>query len=104
MTYDVVATGGHRGGGRGDVFRLGPVWSPEQGWVFGLINAVAVLIIARPCAGVCTPMSIMVAAGGATSGVLFRDAAAIGNLRKVDTLIVNQNRHAHRGWNRGFEV
>jgi Cu+-exporting ATPase len=65
---------------------------PEQGWVYGLINAVAVLIIACPCAlGLATPMSIMVASGkGATHGVLFRDAAAIENLRKVDTLIVDK--------------
>ncbi|MDH4051578.1 MAG: heavy metal translocating P-type ATPase [Rubrivivax sp.] len=68
------------------------VFGPEQGWVFGLINAVAVLIIACPCAlGLATPMSIMVATGkGATSGVLFRDAAAIENLRKIDTLIVDK--------------
>jgi P-type Cu+ transporter len=68
------------------------LFGPEQGWVFGLINAVAVLIIACPCAlGLATPMSIMVATGkGATSGVLFRDAAAIENLRKVDTLIVDK--------------
>ena len=60
--------------------------------VYGLINAVAVLIIACPCAlGLATPMSIMVATGrGATQGVLFRDAAAIENLRKVDTLIVDK--------------
>ncbi|MEO6972289.1 MAG: heavy metal translocating P-type ATPase, partial [Rhodoferax sp.] len=53
---------------------------------------VAVLIIACPCAlGLATPMSIMVATGkGATNGVLFRDAAAIENLRKVDTLIVDK--------------
>jgi Cu+-exporting ATPase len=53
---------------------------------------VAVLIIACPCAlGLATPMSIMVASGrGATHGVLFRDAAAIENLRKVDTLIVDK--------------
>jgi P-type Cu+ transporter len=65
---------------------------PQQGWVYGLINAVAVLIIACPCAlGLATPMSIMVATGrGATLGVLFRDAAAIENLRKVDTLIVDK--------------
>ena len=52
----------------------------------------AVLIIACPCAlGLATPMSIMVATGrGATQGVLFRDAAAIENLRKVDTLIVDK--------------
>ena len=68
------------------------LFGPEQGWVFGLINAVAVLIIACPCAlGLATPMSIMVATGkGATNGVLFRDAAAIENLRKVDTLIVDK--------------
>jgi Cu+-exporting ATPase len=68
------------------------IFGPEQGWVYGLINAVAVLIIACPCAlGLATPMSIMVATGkGATSGVLFRDAAAIENLRKIDTLIVDK--------------
>jgi P-type Cu+ transporter len=68
------------------------VFGPEPSWVYGLINAVAVLIIACPCAlGLATPMSIMVATGrGATSGVLFRDAAAIENLRKVDTLIVDK--------------
>jgi len=67
-------------------------FGPEPSWVFGLINAVAVLIIACPCAlGLATPMSIMVATGkGATNGVLFRDAAAIENLRKVDTLIVDK--------------
>ena len=61
-------------------------------WVFGLINAVAVLIIACPCAlGLATPMSIMVATGtGASHGVLFRDASAIENLRKIDTLIVDK--------------
>jgi P-type Cu+ transporter len=68
------------------------LFGPQQGWVYGLINAVAVLIIACPCAlGLATPMSIMVATGrGATMGVLFRDAAAIENLRKVDTLIVDK--------------
>jgi Cu+-exporting ATPase len=61
-------------------------------WIFGLINAVAVLIIACPCAlGLATPMSIMVATGtGASKGVLFRDASAIENLRKIDTLIVDK--------------
>ncbi|MFN0161908.1 MAG: copper-transporting P-type ATPase [Burkholderiales bacterium] len=65
---------------------------PERGWVYGLINAVAVLIIACPCAlGLATPISIMVATGrAATQGVLFRDAAAIENFRKVDTLIVDK--------------
>jgi Cu+-exporting ATPase len=68
------------------------VWGPEPSWVYGLINAVAVLIIACPCAlGLATPMSIMVATGkGATQGVLFRDAAAIENLRKVTTVIVDK--------------
>ncbi|HWK62911.1 MAG TPA: copper-translocating P-type ATPase [Eoetvoesiella sp.] len=67
-------------------------WGPQPSWVYGLINAVAVLIIACPCAlGLATPMSIMVATGrGATHGVLFRDAAAIENFRKVDTLIVDK--------------
>jgi Cu+-exporting ATPase len=60
--------------------------------VFGLINAVAVLIIACPCAlGLATPMSIMVSTGKAASmGVLFRDASAIENLCKIDTLIVDK--------------
>jgi Cu+-exporting ATPase len=68
------------------------LFGPEPSWVYGLINALAVLIIACPCAlGLATPMSIMVATGrGATHGVLFRDAAAIENLRKVDTLIVDK--------------
>ncbi|MBK1891909.1 heavy metal translocating P-type ATPase [Undibacterium sp. 14-3-2] len=67
-------------------------FGPEPSWVYGLINAVAVLIIACPCAlGLATPMSIMVATGrGATHGVLFRDAAAIENLRKIDTLIIDK--------------
>jgi Cu+-exporting ATPase len=68
------------------------LFGPEPSWVHGLINAVAVLIIACPCAlGLATPMSIMVATGNAaTQGVLFRDAAAIENLRRVDTLIVDK--------------
>ncbi len=68
------------------------LFGPEPSWVYGLINAVAVLIIACPCAlGLATPMSIMVATGkAATSGVLFRDAAAIEKLREVDTLIVDK--------------
>ncbi|WP_428420451.1 heavy metal translocating P-type ATPase [Methylibium sp.] len=68
------------------------LFGPEPSWVYGLINAVAVLIIACPCAlGLATPMSIMVATGkAATQGVLFRDAAAIENFRKVDTLVVDK--------------
>ena len=67
-------------------------FGPAPSWVYGLINAVAVLIIACPCAlGLATPMSIMVATGrGATQGVLFRDAAAIENFRKIDTLIIDK--------------
>jgi P-type Cu+ transporter len=65
------------------------VWGffgPAHSWVYWFINAVAVLIIACPCAlGLATPMSIMVATGrGETQGVLFRDAAAIENFRKID--------------------
>ena len=68
------------------------IYGPEPSWVFGFVNAVAVLIIACPCAlGLATPMSIMAATGrAATMGVLFRDAAAIEDLKKVDTLIVDK--------------
>jgi Cu+-exporting ATPase len=71
------------------------VWGffgPEPSWVYALINAVSVLIIACPCAlGLATPMSIMVATGkAATAGVLFRDAAAIEHMRTIDTLIVDK--------------
>ncbi|GAB4472572.1 MAG: heavy metal translocating P-type ATPase [Burkholderiaceae bacterium] len=71
------------------------VWGnfgPEPSWVYATINALAVLIIACPCAlGLATPMSIMVATGrGATQGVLFRDAAAIESMRSVDTLVVDK--------------
>ncbi|MFI5292651.1 MAG: copper-translocating P-type ATPase, partial [Candidatus Limnocylindrales bacterium] len=68
------------------------LYGPEPSWVWGLINAVAVLIIACPCAlGLATPMSIMVATGkAATQCILFRDAAAIENLRKVDTLVIDK--------------
>ncbi|MFL6652858.1 MAG: heavy metal translocating P-type ATPase [Sulfurifustaceae bacterium] len=68
------------------------LFGPEPSWVYGFINAVAVLIIACPCAlGLATPMSIMVATGkAATQGVLFREAAAIEGLRNVDVLIVDK--------------
>jgi Cu+-exporting ATPase len=64
----------------------------EQGWQYGLINAVSVLIIACPCAlGLATPMSVMVATGrAATQGILFRDASAIENFRRLDTMIVDK--------------
>jgi len=63
-----------------------------SGWVYGLLNAVSVLIIACPCAlGLATPMSIMVTTGrAATQGILFKDAAAIESLRTIDTLIVDK--------------
>jgi Cu+-exporting ATPase len=71
------------------------VWSlvgPEPRLAHALLNAIAVLIIACPCAlGLATPMSIMVATGkGASVGVLFRNAEAIEVLRKVDTLVVDK--------------
>ncbi len=68
------------------------LWGPEPRFAYGLLNAVAVLIIACPCAlGLATPMSIMVATGkGAQLGVLFRDARAIESLRDVDTLVVDK--------------
>lgn len=71
------------------------VWSlvgPNPRMAHALINAVAVLIVACPCAlGLATPMSIMVATGkGATMGVLFRNAEAIEVMRKVDTLVVDK--------------
>ncbi|MEJ6626364.1 MAG: copper-translocating P-type ATPase [Actinomycetes bacterium] len=64
----------------------------DQSWSHGLINAVAVLIIACPCAlGLATPMSIMVASGrGAVQGVLFKDASTIETFRKINTLIVDK--------------
>jgi P-type Cu+ transporter len=71
------------------------VWAtvgPEPRLANALVNAVAVLIIACPCAlGLATPLSIMVATGkGATMGVLFRNAEAIEVLRQVDTLVVDK--------------
>ncbi len=71
------------------------VWGlvgPEPRFAHAIVNAVAVLIIACPCAlGLATPISIMVAtARGASTGVLFRSAEAIETLRQVDTLIVDK--------------
>lgn len=71
------------------------VWAtigPEPRMAYALVNAVAVLIIACPCAlGLATPMSIMVGMGrGATSGVLIRTAEALETLEKVDTLVVDK--------------
>lgn len=68
------------------------MWGPEPKLAHAIINAIAVLIIACPCAlGLATPMSIMVATGrGATLGVLFKNAEAIEMMRKVDTLLVDK--------------
>ncbi|HSE19061.1 MAG TPA: heavy metal translocating P-type ATPase [Pyrinomonadaceae bacterium] len=73
-------------------FVVWSVWGPEPQMAHGLVNAVAVLIIACPCAlGLATPMSIMVATGkAAQNGVLFRNAEAIEVMRKVDTLVVDK--------------
>ncbi len=71
------------------------VWGvigPSPSWLHGLVNAVAVLIIACPCAlGLATPMSIMVGSGlGARNGVLFSDAEAMEKMREVDTIVVDK--------------
>lgn len=68
------------------------LFGPEPRLAYAVVNAVAVLIIACPCAlGLATPISIMVASGrGAESGVLFREAAAIESLARVDTLVLDK--------------
>ena len=68
------------------------LWGPEPRLAYGLVAAVAVLIIACPCAlGLATPMSIMVGVGrGAQAGVLIRDAEALERMEKVDTIIVDK--------------
>ena len=71
------------------------VWAffgPEPSYVYGFINAIAVLIIACPCAlGLATPMSIMVGVGkGAQSGVLIKNAEALERMNKIDTLIIDK--------------
>src|ERR1700674_4299525 len=73
-------------------FVIWAVWGPNPRMAHAIVNAVAVLIIACPCAlGLATPMSIMVATGkGATLGVLFKNAEAIELMRKVDTLVVDK--------------
>ena len=73
-------------------FIIWGLWGPDPRMAHAIINAVAVLIIACPCAlGLATPMSIMVAAGkGATMGVLFKNAEAIELMRKVDTIVVDK--------------
>ena len=73
-------------------FVLWAVFGPSPAMAYALLNAIAVLIIACPCAlGLATPMSIMTATGKAASlGVLFKDAEAIEVLRQVDTLVVDK--------------
>ena len=67
-------------------------FGPEPSMVFGFVNAIAVLIIACPCAlGLATPMSVMVGVGkGAQNGVLIKNAEALENLNKVDVLITDK--------------
>ncbi len=73
-------------------FAVWALWGPDPKMAHALINAVAVLIIACPCAlGLATPMSIMVATGkGATMGILFKNAEAIETMCKVNTLVVDK--------------
>ncbi|MEX2427541.1 MAG: copper-translocating P-type ATPase [Bacteroidales bacterium] len=73
-------------------FAVWAIWGPEPAYVYAFVNAVAVLIIACPCAlGLATPMSIMVGSGRmAQNGVLVKDARAIEEMNKVDTLIIDK--------------
>jgi len=73
-------------------FGVWAIWGPEPAYVFALVNAIAVLIIACPCAlGLATPMSVMVGVGkGAQNGVLIKNAEALEKLNKVDILIVDK--------------
>ena len=73
-------------------FAIWALYGPEPRMAHALVNAVAVLIIACPCAlGLATPMSIMVGTGrGATAGVLIRNAEALETLEKIDTLVVDK--------------
>lgn len=73
-------------------FIVWAVFGPEPKYVFALVNAIAVLIIACPCAlGLATPMSVMVGVGkGAQNGVLIKNAEALETLNKIDVLIIDK--------------
>jgi heavy metal translocating P-type ATPase len=73
-------------------FVVWAIWGPEPAYVYSLVNAIAVLIIACPCAlGLATPMSVMVGVGkGAQNGVLIKNAEALEKLNKVNTLIIDK--------------
>ena len=73
-------------------FIVWAIWGPEPAYVYALVNAIAVLIIACPCAlGLATPMSVMVGVGkGAQNGVLIKNAEALEKMDKVNTLIVDK--------------
>ncbi len=73
-------------------FGVWAIWGPQPTYVFALINAIAVLIIACPCAlGLATPMSVMVGVGkGAQNGVLIKNAEALEKMADVDTLIIDK--------------
>ena len=73
-------------------FAIWAVWGPEPAYVYAFVNAIAVLIIACPCAlGLATPISIMVGTGrGAQMGILIKDARAIEEMNKVDILIIDK--------------
>ncbi len=73
-------------------FAAWSIWGPEPRFTYGLVAAVAVLIIACPCAlGLATPMSIMVGVGrGAQAGVLIRDAEALERMEKIDTIVIDK--------------
>src|SRR5581483_6560142 len=73
-------------------FAAWAIWGPEPRFSYALVAAVAVLIIACPCAlGLATPMSIMVGVGrGAQAGVLIKNAEALEHMEKVDTLVIDK--------------
>ncbi|WP_300664374.1 heavy metal translocating P-type ATPase [Fluviicola sp.] len=73
-------------------FIVWAVWGPEPSYVYGFVNAIAVLIIACPCAlGLATPMSVMVGVGkGAKSGVLIKNAEALEKMNAVDVVVIDK--------------